>query len=290
MELFALDTTKELNDPYFGSNFRFLDIVHVNDTNADMEFLWTSAAPCSKSDPLNKATNSCSSVTWCSNNVQTVLNYTLSLGTLPRPYCMIYRRSTQQLEPTDCSFEALFLCEAPSGAGYKSEMHATFCRRSFNVKQSEAVQIWNTGDLSQAGYGAKVGSPSFIACLERNGSLPYAETKEIFVKLYNYFRSVAPKLTIIWDHGYAVNGTGFMWCRSDVDPLNPSARIPVPVPVAAITNKIPSMLVSLPGKEPNLYAVAVTETLKYDTDVFCRFSPSVKKSCESNVYSTTWNY
>ncbi|CAB3388708.1 Hypothetical predicted protein [Cloeon dipterum] len=105
MELFALDTTKELNDPYFGSNFRFLDIVHVNDTNADMEFLWTSAAPCSKSDPLNKATNSCSSVTWCSNNVQTVLNYTLSLGTLPRPYCMIYRRNSWDVGTFNIKYE-----------------------------------------------------------------------------------------------------------------------------------------------------------------------------------------
>ncbi|XP_065334734.1 uncharacterized protein LOC135935999 [Cloeon dipterum] len=77
------------------------------------DFLWTSAAPCSKSDPLNNATNSCSSVTWCPNNVETRLNYTLNLGNFPLPYCLIYRRSTQTLVPMDCSFEAHFTCESP---------------------------------------------------------------------------------------------------------------------------------------------------------------------------------
>ncbi|XP_065336579.1 uncharacterized protein LOC135937357 [Cloeon dipterum] len=111
LQLLALDTPDEINDSYFGNQSLEYDTIHINDTEADMEFLWTSAVPCSKSDPLNKATNSCSSVTWCSNNVETQLNYSLNLGQLTRPYCMIYRRSTKQLAPMDCSFKALFLCE-----------------------------------------------------------------------------------------------------------------------------------------------------------------------------------
>ncbi|CAB3387363.1 Hypothetical predicted protein [Cloeon dipterum] len=111
LELLAIDTVEEVNLPYFSPNFREGDSLHFNDSDADMEFLWTSAAPCSQSDPLNKATNSCSSVTWCTNNLESKLNYTLNLGRISPPYCLVFKRSSQQLVPVECSFKALFLCE-----------------------------------------------------------------------------------------------------------------------------------------------------------------------------------
>ncbi|CAB3388709.1 Hypothetical predicted protein [Cloeon dipterum] len=88
----------------------------------------------------------------------------------------------------DCSERKQFFCEAPSGAGYKSEMHATFCRRSFNVKQSEAIQIWNTGDLSQAGYGAK----KMVQCLAEYVGLVYNSTK---INEHMYFQMVSRMLS-----------------------------------------------------------------------------------------------
>ncbi|CAB3383668.1 Hypothetical predicted protein [Cloeon dipterum] len=125
---------------------------------------------------------------------------------------------------------------------------------------------------------------SFTACLERNGSLPYAETKEVFEMIYNYIRSVAPKLTIIWDQGFfdKLNGK-FMWCRSDIDPLQPGATIPIPVTVNATTKQDFVMLVSLPGAKPNLHAVPATDELMYQTNVFCRFQDFVVNKCLTNV-------
>ncbi|CAB3382162.1 Hypothetical predicted protein [Cloeon dipterum] len=111
LELLAIDTVEEVNLPYFSPNFREGDSLHFNDSDADMEYLWTSAVPCSQSDPLNKATNSCSSVTWCTNNLESKLNYTLNLGRISPPYCLVFKRSSQQLVPVECSFKALFLCE-----------------------------------------------------------------------------------------------------------------------------------------------------------------------------------
>ncbi|XP_065350264.1 uncharacterized protein LOC135946129 [Cloeon dipterum] len=103
LELLAIDTPEDIDDWYFG------DIPPEEDQ--DENTWWTSAAPCSKSDPLNKTTNSCSSVTWCANNVETRLNYTLNFGQFTRPYCIIYRAKTQQLAPKECSFQSLFVCE-----------------------------------------------------------------------------------------------------------------------------------------------------------------------------------
>ncbi|XP_065335788.1 uncharacterized protein LOC135936768 [Cloeon dipterum] len=123
-------------------------------------------------------------------------------------------------------------------------------------------------------------SSSFTACLERNGSLPYAETKEEFETIYNYIRGVAPNLTIIWDQGfYDKLNKKFMWCRSDFIPFGPGANIPIPVAVNATTKEDFVMLVSLPGATPNLHAVQATEQLKYQTDVFCRIPKSVVVEC-----------
>ncbi|CAB3388705.1 Hypothetical predicted protein [Cloeon dipterum] len=113
LQLLALDTPGEINNQFFTSNWTVVDYMHHNDSAADMEFLWTSAVPCSKSDPLNKTTNSCSSVTWCSSKVETRLDYTLNLGQFSPPYCLIYKRSTKQLVPTNCSFGSFFMCELP---------------------------------------------------------------------------------------------------------------------------------------------------------------------------------
>ncbi|CAB3377171.1 Hypothetical predicted protein [Cloeon dipterum] len=789
LQLLALDTPEEINDSYFGNRSLEYDLVHIYDKEPDMEFLWTSAVPCSKSDPLNKATNSCSSVTWCSNNVETRLNYSLNLDQLSRPYCMIYRRSTKQLAPMNCSFKALFLCEsacskpkcpsqnecrkdeslfeviggktylkkdhenrgvweltnygffyylgeklvnwkenwmtccslglkplaltdwlmfhfdrpnsplqgvvywsamtragcplhfenclhnasqslsidiicgirkggscvavsirdpiskevfgtsmavkttvcasklllgcqgtektfeirndasncdlpecaglpdcimedefsvkqplrvllapwrfgkwhtccdnsilelkdeygtwdeaykrccsigmdllsvhnpakqyclgnpynnwytnqagylpfrteawtagrdieacrgqlrwctgylndylkndltwkkghdprfannscvyidfgdpvgpslaladcsikkqiiceAPMGVSFKSAMHYYPCMRNFRVKESDAKKIWNTGDLSRTNYAAKrmiqclaehiglvynstkinehvylqmmsrmfyplnaidsmensiqdqiawlssfealhemndetfafdflvcllqskemdrfwkvydfkferasvipadhelnskcfafynflkntslcippnylhtlndsgplltlgpinikrFNTSSFTACLERRGSLPYAETKQEFEMIYFYIRSVAPTLTIIWDQGYYDKFYNkFMWCRSDFGPSSPIAQIPIPVAVNATTKQDFVMLVSLPGAKPNLHAVAATEQLKYQTDVFCRFQKYVVNECLANERAKKWEY
>ncbi|XP_065334733.1 uncharacterized protein LOC135935998 [Cloeon dipterum] len=105
LHLLALDTADEIDDFYF---YWRGEIVGYE----DREFLWTSAAPCSKSDPLNKATNSCSSVTWCPNNVETRLNYTLNLSNFTRPYCIIFRTTGKKFEPMDCSFKSIFSCES----------------------------------------------------------------------------------------------------------------------------------------------------------------------------------
>ncbi|XP_065334454.1 uncharacterized protein LOC135935820 [Cloeon dipterum] len=99
LQLLAFDKPDKIDDSYF------------NIGNDKEKLLWTSAAPCSKSDPLNKTTSSCSSVTWCPNNVETRLNYTLNLGKFTRNDCIVYRWSTKQLEPKDCSYKAYFSCE-----------------------------------------------------------------------------------------------------------------------------------------------------------------------------------
>ncbi|XP_065336116.1 uncharacterized protein LOC135937005 [Cloeon dipterum] len=125
---------------------------------------------------------------------------------------------------------------------------------------------------------------SFTACLERNGSLPYAETKQDFETIYNYIRRVNPTLTIIWDQGfYDKLNDKFMWCRShDFIPFGPEANIPIPVAVNATIKEDFVMLVSLPGATPNLHAVPATEQLKYQTSVFCRFQDYVTNECSTN--------
>ncbi|XP_065334735.1 uncharacterized protein LOC135936000 [Cloeon dipterum] len=132
---------------------------------------------------------------------------------------------------------------------------------------------------------------SFTACLERNGSLPYAETKQEFEMIYIYIRRVAPKLTIIWDQGfYDKLNKKFMWCRSDFIPFGPGAKIPIPVAVNATTNQDSVMLVSLPGATPNLHAVPATEQLKYQTSVFCRFPDYAVNECTANIpFETFWD-
>ncbi|XP_065334627.1 uncharacterized protein LOC135935924 [Cloeon dipterum] len=131
---------------------------------------------------------------------------------------------------------------------------------------------------------------SFTACLERNGSLPYAETKQEFEMIYNFIRGEAPKLTIIWDQGYYDKlKKKFMWCRSDLSPSRPGAKIPIPVAVNKIAKEDFVMLVSLPGATPNLHAVAASELLKYNTDVFCRFPDHAVNECTTNNSSkTSW--
>ncbi|XP_065334759.1 uncharacterized protein LOC135936017 [Cloeon dipterum] len=125
---------------------------------------------------------------------------------------------------------------------------------------------------------------SFTACLEKRGSLPYAQTKQEFELIYNYIRSVAPNLTIIWDQGfYDKLNDKFMWCRSDLGPSHPGAKIPIPVAVNVTTKEDFVMLVSLPGAKPNLHAVPVSEQLKYETNVFCRFQDFVVKQCSTKV-------
>ncbi|CAB3383667.1 Hypothetical predicted protein [Cloeon dipterum] len=134
-------------------------------------------------------------------------------------------------------------------------------------------------------------SSSFTACLERNGSLPYAETKEEFETIYNYIRGVAPNLTIIWDQGfYDKLNTKFMWCRSELGRSQPGANIPIPVTVNATAKQDFVMLVSLPGAKPNLHAVSATEQLKYQTDVFCRIPKSVVVECLTNNPTGTSEY
>ncbi|XP_065337017.1 uncharacterized protein LOC135937738 [Cloeon dipterum] len=132
---------------------------------------------------------------------------------------------------------------------------------------------------------------SFTACLERNGSLPYAETKQEFETIYFYIRRLASKLTIIWDQGfYDKINEKFMWCRSDVDPFQPGAKIPIPVAVNATTKQDFVMLVSLPGAKPNLHAVPATDELKYQTDVFCHFPVYVMNECSTRKQSETEEY
>ncbi|XP_065337031.1 uncharacterized protein LOC135937744 [Cloeon dipterum] len=137
----------------------------------------------------------------------------------------------------------------------------------------------------------KFRTSSYTACLERSGALPYAETKEIFDSLYKYFRSQAPNLTIIWDQAYLNNIDGFTWCASDFDPLyDPMNHVAVPVDVIKEVSGNPLMLVSLPGPEPNLHAVPVTDELKYETHVFCRFSINIVAFCRSNPGLKRWEY
>ncbi|CAB3385442.1 Hypothetical predicted protein [Cloeon dipterum] len=132
---------------------------------------------------------------------------------------------------------------------------------------------------------------SFTACLEKRGSLPYAETKEEFEVIYYFIRRMAPKLPIIWDQGYydKLNGK-FMWCRSDIDPLQPGATIPIPVTVNATMKQDFVMLVSLPGAKPNLHAVPATEQLMYQTSVFCRVPDYVVNECLSHNLTDTLEY
>ncbi|CAB3360403.1 Hypothetical predicted protein [Cloeon dipterum] len=321
------------------------------------DFMWTSAVPCSKSDPLDRATNSCSSVTWCSNNVETRLDYTLNLAHTSPPYCMVHQSSTQQLVLVNCSFRAMFSCEGTWDEAYKRccslgmdllsihNSNKQFCLNNPNAYSSKdkvklpfVGQYWTSGrdfeacrgrlrwctsflndylkkdlawkaqeipgsannscvfvdfnkaDLPSLGladcsekkqFFCEMKSSSFTTCLEKRGSLPYANTKEEFNSFYNYFRGVAPDLKIIWDQGFVTSDGGFKWCRSDVDPLNSSAQISVPVPVVATTTKNPLMLISYPGPTPNLHAVPVTEELKYEVDVFCRFETSIVEDCSS---------
>ncbi|XP_065336577.1 uncharacterized protein LOC135937356 [Cloeon dipterum] len=132
---------------------------------------------------------------------------------------------------------------------------------------------------------------SFTACLERRGSLPYAKTKQEFEMIYKYIRSVAPNLTIIWDQGFFDTlYDEFIWCRSEFGPSRPGANIPIPVAVNVTTKQDFVMLVSLPGAKPNLHAVAATEQLKYQTDVFCRFPDYVVSKCLTNERAQTWEY
>ncbi|XP_065336514.1 uncharacterized protein LOC135937298 isoform X2 [Cloeon dipterum] len=138
----------------------------------------------------------------------------------------------------------------------------------------------------------KLNTSSYTACLERRGSLPYAETKEMFFQLYSFFRSVAPNLTIIWDQAFfSSNDRVLAWCRSGLNPFNPSDRVAVPIAVkGAATTKEPLMLISLPGPKPNLRAVSATEELLYQTDVFCRFPQPVVTECTANNSLPEWAY
>ncbi|XP_065337010.1 uncharacterized protein LOC135937733 [Cloeon dipterum] len=130
---------------------------------------------------------------------------------------------------------------------------------------------------------------SITACLEMNGSLPNAETKEEFEMIYNYIRGVAPNLTIIWDQGfYDKLNKKFMWCRSDLGPSHPGAKIPIPVTMNATTKQDFVMLVSLPGATPNLHAVPATEQLKYQTDVFCHFPDNSMNECTTVIPKNPW--
>ncbi|XP_065337480.1 uncharacterized protein LOC135937985 [Cloeon dipterum] len=126
--------------------------------------------------------------------------------------------------------------------------------------------------------------------MERNGALPYAETKQMFDFMYNFFRSQAPNLTIIWDQAYFNFNGGFTWCASNVNPFNPFSHVVVPVDVIKEVSGNPLMLVSLPGPEPNLHAVPVTDELKYETDVFCRFSINYLAYCQANPGLKRWEY
>ncbi|XP_065334467.1 uncharacterized protein LOC135935831 [Cloeon dipterum] len=128
------------------------------------------------------------------------------------------------------------------------------------------------------------GMTSFTTCLEKRGSLPFAETKKEFEMMYNLIRGVNLTMTIIWGQGfYDKRNRNFMWCRSDVGPFQPWAKIPVPVSLNAsdATKKqdFVVMLVSLPGAKPNLHAVPPTDELIYKTEVFCRFPNYVLNEC-----------
>ncbi|XP_065334629.1 uncharacterized protein LOC135935926 [Cloeon dipterum] len=343
----------------------------------------------------------------------------------------------------DCSEKKQIVCEAPLGVGYRSQMHLFFCRNSFRVRTSEANKIWNTGDMSQAGYGFK----KMVQCLAEYLGLVYDSTKinehvylsmmsrmffpfnasemnnqiqdkidwlmsqptlksaksktkfatkvtddimdeffsghfqlaaEMIRKLYDcrdtaktnvetfafdflqclveskglnrfwsdynfelegfsvipmvddfyspcstfqtilqntsfcirmyselllpnllfniiYFcysehRRQAPNLTIIWDQAYLNNNGGFNWCASDVNSYENIDHINVPVDVIKEVSGNPLMLVSLPGPEPNLHAVLATDKLKYETDVFCRFSVNYLAYCKANPGVQRWEY
>ncbi|XP_065335764.1 uncharacterized protein LOC135936754 [Cloeon dipterum] len=128
------------------------------------------------------------------------------------------------------------------------------------------------------------GMTSFTTCLEKRGSLPFAETKAEFEMIYNLIRGVNPTVTIIWGQVFSYNklNKNFMWCRSDVGPFQPWAKIPVPVFVNssdATAQHDFVMLVSLPGAKPNLHAVPPSDELLNKTEVFCRFPDYVVNEC-----------
>ncbi|XP_065335333.1 uncharacterized protein LOC135936452 [Cloeon dipterum] len=82
----------------------------------------------------------------------------------------------------DCSEKKQIICEAPMGVGFKSQMHYHSCRRNFRVKESDAVKMWNTGDLSRTSYAAK----KMIQCLAEHIGLVYNSTKinlHVYLKL-----------------------------------------------------------------------------------------------------------
>ncbi|XP_065351073.1 uncharacterized protein LOC135946686 isoform X2 [Cloeon dipterum] len=168
--------------------------------------------------------------------------------------------------------------------------------RKFCIPPNFVTNIESTSGIIYVTQGTinikKMETSSVMACLDRRGSLPYATSKEEFELLYLYFRGVAPNLIIIWDQAYASWDGTYVWCRSDVNPLDFFERVAVPseITVNGTTQQSPMMLISLPGPEPNLHAAPVTEELLYEVDVFCRFPSSVVAECKAKTDAPHWEF
>ncbi|CAB3387297.1 Hypothetical predicted protein [Cloeon dipterum] len=189
LQLLAMD---QFDDSNFDDNFHetLINYMLPYYEKEPIEFLWTSAAPCSKSDPLDKATNSCSSVTWCSNNVESRLNYTLNLGKFSRPYCIIYRKSTQRLVPADCSLEASFMCESacskpkcplPNDCLKDESLFEVIGGKTYLKKEHEIRGTWEPTNFGFYFFGEKLVNwkENWMTCCSL-GLKPLALTRALF--------------------------------------------------------------------------------------------------------------